>query len=156
MPFALQESEYIGKYEISLLSFKATDRLEHTVQDLTSKKKAVINVLDTIVFNDPQLRKQMAEFFEKRKRGWMVKFDTASDIPIPTRNNKLAKYDLQSELVLRGLALNVYWGLPGEPIDGAVKEAERKKLGVFAFDVAKQRKLFLLAKEAQKRMLGKK
>ncbi|MEI7576933.1 MAG: hypothetical protein WCK51_08575 [Armatimonadota bacterium] len=155
-PYALQESEYIGRYEISILSFKATDRLELKVKYLTSRTSGIIKVRDTILFEDPQLRKQLAAFFEKQKNGWMVKPENGYDVPIPTRSNKLAKYDLQTELVLRGLALNVYWGTEGYRIDGGVSEAKRKKLGVYAFDAAKQQKLFLLAKEAQKRMLGKK
>lgn len=151
--FALQESEYIGWSEVAISSFKATDSLELTVRNLTSKKSGVIKVRDTVLFDEPQLRKQLAAFLEKRKRGWMVQPKNGYAIPIPTRSNKLAKYDLHTELVLRGLAIHVSWR-PGDVVDGGVGEARKKKLGVFAFDPDKQKELFRRAEAAQKRMLA--
>ena len=141
-----------GWVNIEIRSATATDWLNLEVRTETNRKTERFRLRETILFRDHKLQKEIDRFIASHKSGWLMDGKGAM---IPSAKNKAVRYDLSTELALRGFAVSVYWNQKGDALANCVDVAKQNRLGVFSLSEKDRRKALDRVRSVQASYLKK-
>ena len=121
------------------------------LQPTTEKRKLRGNLANIVLFEEKTLKAETKSFVAKYQSHWLAQSGAKGWSLIPDSKMKDITLDLGSELVLRGLAVSVFWEKPDDGLALAAADARKKRRGVFQLTEPKQTEVLKKAREQVKK-----